>query len=347
MLSKKTKDALRKRTFTKITALLLINGVIANVVIREIVQAKPEEALLVKNSEVLAQDARLIEGQVENAPIDEKATVTVYKVKNGDTISAIAEKFHVSVNTIRWANDLDTKAQIKPGDSLTILPVTGIQYKVKSGDTISAIANRFSADSSEISKFNELEDGKLKVGETIIIPDAEPIVTSTKPARIEAKKTVAITQKSTETKIAAKTDDTKDEATKSDTSKKTKSTGYYTHPIPGAVLTQGMHGYNGVDFGAPIGTSVKAAASGKVIVVKGGSAWNGGYGNYIVIEHDNGTQTLYAHLNKIGVSIGDTVSKGEEIAKSGNTGRSTGPHLHFEVKGASNPWVKIKVGTKF
>ena len=73
-------------------------------------------------------------------------------------------------------------------------------------------------------------------------------------------------------------------------------------------------------------------------LVRGGDGWNGGYGNYVVIKHTNGVQTLYGHLDSILVDQGQTVSKGQNIARSGNTGQSTGPHLHFEVRGARNPF---------
>jgi murein DD-endopeptidase MepM/ murein hydrolase activator NlpD len=107
------------------------------------------------------------------------------------------------------------------------------------------------------------------------------------------------------------------------------------------IRTQGLHGANAVDIGVPVGTSVVASASGKVITAKygEGNPWFGGYGNHIVIEHSNGIQTLYAHLSGVAVSVGDIVSQGERIGSSGNTGRSTGPHLHFEVRGAKNPGI--------
>ena len=109
------------------------------------------------------------------------------------------------------------------------------------------------------------------------------------------------------------------------------------NPLLGAIKTQGIHGYNGVDLGAPVGTPVRASASGEVIVAKG-QGWNGGYGDYIVIRHRSGIQTLYAHLSKVNVAVGEQVTAGENIALSGNSGKSTGPHLHFEVRGAKNPF---------
>ena len=111
----------------------------------------------------------------------------------------------------------------------------------------------------------------------------------------------------------------------------------FVHPLPGSIRTQGIHGYNGIDFGAPVGTPVRAAAAGSVIVAKG-SGWNGGYGLYVVVKHGNGTQTLYAHMSRLAVSSGSNVSAGQTIGYVGNTGRSTGSHLHFEVRGARNPF---------
>jgi murein DD-endopeptidase MepM/ murein hydrolase activator NlpD len=98
-----------------------------------------------------------------------------------------------------------------------------------------------------------------------------------------------------------------------------------------------LHGYNGVDIAAPVGTSIFAAAEGTVIVAAS-SGWNSGYGNYVVISHPNGTQTVYGHASKVMVSVGEHVSKGQLIASVGSTGKSTGPHLHVEVRGAANPF---------
>jgi murein DD-endopeptidase MepM/ murein hydrolase activator NlpD len=111
----------------------------------------------------------------------------------------------------------------------------------------------------------------------------------------------------------------------------------FIHPVPGAVRTQGIHGNNGVDFAAGHGTTIRAAAAGEVIVSKS-SGWNGGYGQYVVIRHNNGTQTLYAHFSENYVGVGAYVAQGEAIGAMGNTGRSTGTHLHFEVRGARNPF---------
>ena len=113
--------------------------------------------------------------------------------------------------------------------------------------------------------------------------------------------------------------------------------GYYLRPISGGTRTQGIHGFNAVDLAASVGTPIMASASGKVIISKN-SGWNGGYGNYIVIEHPNGTQTLYAHASKVIVFSGQSVVQGQVIGYVGSTGRSTGAHVHFEIRGAKNPF---------
>lgn len=329
----------RKRTLSLIL-LLAVNAGMAHSLSSQIIRSVSASAFSQVKDETVSLEniGGINEDATPLAPLDEKSLddshpITVYTVKSGDTIGGIAEEFRVSVNTIRWANNLGTKGTIKVGDKLTILPVTGVQYKVKKGDTASGIAKKYDADTREILDYNGIEEASdLKVGMDIIIPNGEPIATT--PTKTQAKAAVKAVAKNT----AAKDSDQKTTNT---------SSSAYKLPIPGSVLTQGSHGANSVDFGAPIGTTVKASMAGEVIIAKGNGAYNGGYGNYIVIKHSNGTQTLYAHLSKVSVSVGDTVTAGEVIAKSGNTGRSTGPHLHFEVRGATNPYTKYKVGTHF
>jgi murein DD-endopeptidase MepM/ murein hydrolase activator NlpD len=112
---------------------------------------------------------------------------------------------------------------------------------------------------------------------------------------------------------------------------------YYARPIAVAVETQGLHGYNAVDLAGPFGENIQAAAAGQVIVAEN-SGWNGGYGEYVVIAHNNGTETLYAHMSAVLVTEGEEVTQGEVIGHEGETGLATGPHLHFEVRGAHNPF---------
>lgn len=241
--------------------------------------------------------------------------ISTYTVRDGDTLSQIAEMFDVSAKTILWANDLTNANQIHPGDALIILPITGVRHVVKTGDTLKSIAQKYNGDVDDIIAYNQLASASdISAGDTIVIPDGTIAAASTKTATAVKPQSSSGTKKS--------------------------SAGYFTNPVPGAVKTQGIHGYNGIDLGAAEGTPIHAAAAGSVIVAKS-SGWNGGYGIYAVIKHGNGTQTLYAHMSSIGVSQGDTVAQGDVIGRVGHTGQTSGPtgnHLHFEVRGATNPF---------
>lgn len=242
--------------------------------------------------------------------------ISLYTVHKDDTLSTIAQMFDVSVNTILWANNLQRNSTIKEGDTLIILPITGIKYTVKKGDTIKGIVSKYKSDLNEVLLYNDLTlSSKIAIDDVIIIPDAEPEIVS--PSKI------AISRQTTLNSVHD--------------ANGPYYPGYYMRPIDGGYKSQGLHGYNGVDLAAPSGTPIHASALGIVIrSVTGG--WHGGYGNYVIISHPNGTQTLYAHTLKNFVQVGDNVEQGQMIAKVGSTGRSTGSHVHFEVRGAKNPF---------
>lgn len=238
--------------------------------------------------------------------------ISLYIVRAGDSISGIAKMFGVSVNTIIWSNNLKKGAALQEGQQLVILPVTGVRYTVAKGDTLQSIAKKYHGDVSEIVQYNGLSsESDIAIGDTLLIPGGEvtaPAVYT--PAQTKAKV------------IGAGGPD---------------YGGFYINPLPGAIRTQGLHGYNAVDLAASKGTPIRAAASGSVIISREGG-WNGGYGNYVVITHSNNTQTLYAHMSSAIVSVGQTVVAGQVIGYVGITGKATGPHLHFEVRGAKNPF---------
>lgn len=237
--------------------------------------------------------------------------VTTYVVKPGDTLGHIAEKFDINTSTLLWANDLSNSSVLQVGEELIILPYDGVRYTVQQGDTLGGIAYWFKADLEAIEKANAVDENNvIAVGEDLLIPNGTPRARGSSIGGPEGE-TVA------------------------DSSP--VSSGYYSHPLPGSVKTQGMHGHNAVDFGAAYGTPIKAAAAGTVTKVKN-SGWNGGYGLQIVIEHENDTYTVYAHQSENVVSPGQWVERGEVIGYVGSTGRSTGNHLHFEVRGAANPF---------
>jgi murein DD-endopeptidase MepM/ murein hydrolase activator NlpD len=245
--------------------------------------------------------------------------ISVYVVREGDTLSTIAQLFGVTSNTILWANDLKSPKDLKVGQQLVILPVAGIRYTVKNGGTLRDIVKKHGGNLEEAALYNGVDpDEELAAGTTVVVPDAELVIPAPTPKKKkDSGVRIAISQPSSQNAPSY--------------------AGYYMRPISGGTRTQGVHGYNAVDLAASVGTPIMASAGGQVIIAKA-SGYNGGYGKYVVIRHDNGTQTLYAHANEVTVNPGDQVFQGQTIAFVGNTGRSTGPHVHFEIRGAKNPF---------
>lgn len=235
--------------------------------------------------------------------------ISVYVVREGDTLNGIASMFGVSANTVLWANNLRRGAPLVPGNTLIILPISGVRHVAVKGDTVQSIAKKYKADLAEILEYNGLSaDAKLAVGDEVIVPDGEVGAAPSSAPRAKVRGAGG-----------------------------PEYAGYYIRPVATGTRSQGLHGYNGIDIAAPVGTPILAAAGGQVIVSRD-YGWNGGYGNYVVIQHDNGTQTLYAHNSANIVSVGQRVFQGQVVGYVGSTGKSTGSHLHFEVRGAKNPF---------
>ncbi len=244
--------------------------------------------------------------------------ISIYIVRPGDTLGGIGELFDVSINTIRWGNDIDRGEAIQPGQELVILPVTGIKYTVKNGGTLNDIIDEYGGSIDEAVEYNGYgADEYLAAGTEVIIPDGE----------LAAPKQAVKVAQSRYSRTASAPRGTNVPA----------YSGYYISPLSNYTKTQNIHGYNAVDLAAPRGAPILASANGKVIIAKS-SGWNGGYGIYIVIEHENGTQTLYSHNSKNIVFSGQEVVQGQVIGYVGSTGRSTGNHVHFEIRGAKNPF---------
>jgi murein DD-endopeptidase MepM/ murein hydrolase activator NlpD len=282
------------------------------------VKSLPEEDAIIIQDDLFIYNNGLVGMDIpyEKSSISDK--MYVYTVQKGDTLSEIAELFDISTNTIRWENKISGE-KISVGQKLNILPVTGVRHTVQKGDTIAKIANKYEAESEDIYIFNDLtKESTLGIGDIVFVPNG-----------IIAQ---AVTSSPSKTSTGVKSSNTK------------VQTGYYIRPVTGIVTSPygsrkgGFH--YGIDIGNKRGTSIKAAASGTVIKIvngckEGNSSCGGRYGNYIKIQHENGTKTIYAHLNSVGVSYGQKVSQGDTIGTLGNTGRSTGPHLHFEIENAN------------
>ena len=259
--------------------------------------------------------------------------ISTYVVRQGDTPALIAKLFGVSVNTIIWANDLSSDPVLTPGQTIVILPVSGINYIFKKGDTLSGVVKKFNADLTEVLQYNNITaSSSLAIGDTIIIPDAE-LGTFKNPSYNKQKTTT--TARYTGKGIPPRSLwGVTGENPAHDTNGPDLGD-YFLRPIAHGIVSQGLHGYNAVDLAAPVGTPIMASAGGVVIISKVGG-WNGGYGNYIVISHPNGTQSVYGHESRNYVSVGQTVTQGQIIGLVGKTGEATGPHLHFEIRRARN-----------
>lgn len=253
---------------------------------------------------------------VSNAsPAAKKAHV--YTVEENDTIAGIAAKFDISVNTILWANGLGSRNVIKAGDHLTILPTTGVLHTVTSGDTVLGIAQKYDAKATDVVEYNALADSsRLSIGQKIVVPDGY----------IEQRTAPQVVPQNTRIAREEETGPTPDPAP--------VTSGGWVWPTTTKHISQYFKwGHTGLDIDNRSRPPVFAAQGGTVEF----RGWLGGYGNLIILNHGNGLTTYYAHLDAFYVAKGQSVAAGDAIGKMGSTGRSTGPHVHFEVRRGGRP----------
>ena len=243
--------------------------------------------------------------------------ITYYTVKAGDTVLGIAAKYGLQPETLMWSNSNieQNPDRLSIGDQLRILPVNGVLHVVDPGETLSDLADEYNVEAQAIVDYtgNTLASlaTPLSVGKEIVIPGG---------TRAFAAAANGYT--------GAYTVDTPANAP--------QGSGNFSWPSAGYVSQGYWGGHPAIDVAGWIGSPVTASDGGYVVLAGGG--WNGGYGNHVIIDHGNGFSTLYAHLNSIFVEPGMTVSKGQQLGTMGNTGNSTGPHLHFEVRYGGVPY---------
>jgi len=255
----------------------------------------------------------MVIGEMEtttSVSVKPRDTVVTYIVQPGDTVSSIAKKFDVSIDTIRWQNDLASIDAIKPGQKIEIPPVTGMVHKVKRGETIYSIAKKYDVDAQQIVNwpFNSYADDEkfaLAVGQTLIVPDGvKPAVQLWDPKRYVAQRTPDAGVVS--------------------------ATGQFVWPAAGKITQRYVWYHKGLDIANKAAPGILAADSGRVVVAGWPDGY--GYGNRVMIDHGNGFQTLYAHMASVSVAVGQTVNRGDVIGRMGTSGRASGTHLHFEVR---------------
>lgn len=243
--------------------------------------------------------------------------VLYYGVKAGDTVLGIAQKYGLQPETLMWSNSFieQNPDRLSIGDQLRILPVDGVLHVVKRGDTLSGIADEYDADMQAIVDYTansiaSLGDA-LPIGKEIVVPGGvKPFVApavGVSSAYSVARPPGALA-----------------------------GSGNFSWPTAGYISQGYWGGHPAVDIAGWLGAPVTAADAGYVVLAGGG--WNSGYGNYVIVDHGNGFTTLYAHLNSVFVKPGETVSRGQQVGTMGNTGNSTGPHLHFEIRYGGVPY---------
>ncbi len=255
-------------------------------------------------------DTDVFQTQISQKP---REKITIYTVQKGDTVSTIAKKFNISADSVRWANDLKND-NISVDAELRIPSVTGILHKVASGVSVYSIAKKYDTNAQAIVDFpfNDFANPQtfsLVSGEILMVPDGvkpEEQPTYVRPQRFIAQGAPAAVGASG-----------------------------YAWPIYGR-LSQSFSWYHpALDIESSVGTPVLSAQTGTVLSVFVGG-WNGGYGTHVLVQGNDGNVTLYAHMSGVNVAAGDAVTAGgTTVGWVGMTGRTTGPHLHFEVKGAN------------
>jgi LysM repeat protein len=258
---------------------------------------------------IVGNNTNLFQAPVPHTIIPERdrMEIVTYTVQANDNVWSIANGFGLQVETIVWANPAVEKAPdlLSVGQVLTILPVDGMYYTVQPGDTLDKLANEYKAEASKIASFelNGLEEPfALTPGQKLVIPGGRKKIV---PSNYYPMTSVGRAPAGAP-----------------------KGSGNFAWPARGYLTQAFWSGHQGVDIGNGTGTPILAADAGYVVMA-GRDTW--GYGNQVLIDHGNGYLTRYAHLQKIGVTAGQTVTKNQQIGTMGSTGRSTGPHLHFEV----------------
>ncbi len=249
---------------------------------------------------------------VDTEVLDGSGLLETYTVKSGDSLTGIASHYGISMMTIWWANKLTAKDELHVGQKLVIPPVDGLVVTVKEGDTLASIASKYKIDSTDVLAINQLEDPNLIIGQILILPDAAGAPIPTTKPRSGSSGSYGSTSCTS-------------------CSGGTYRGGAFARPVVGGdnYISQGFrYGHYGTDIAATYGSKVVAAGEG-VVTFAGWKSNGGGY--QVWISHGSGLYSTYNHMSSVSVSAGQSVGRGQAVGRIGQSGRATGPHLHFEV----------------
>ncbi|WP_304332469.1 M23 family metallopeptidase [Brachyspira innocens] len=223
-----------------------------------------------------------------------------YIIEEGDNLTVISRKIGANLDTLVSVNKISNANRLRPGQKIIVPNRNGLLYTMKKGESLEDVTERYDVSLKRVLTFNKISDASnIEAGDDIFLPGAK----YTLDERID-KFGQMFSLPTTITRISS-------------------VFGYRVHPITG-VRTKHM----GVDIPGRLNTPVYAARKGKVIF----AGYSGGYGNLVIVRHDKGYTTYYGHLNSITTKAGANVGVGVMIGRMGSTGRSTGSHLHFEVR---------------
>ncbi len=254
-----------------------------------------------------------------------------YRIRKGDNLWSIARRHGADHRSIIHINRINSPEMLREGNQIQIPTRNGVSYIIKRGDTLKSIAAMHRVAPQKITAQNSIHNARLKVGQSVFIPDAQ------KPV-IPRQMAVARNQSNRNMIAPARKEAPRPEAPQPRIAPVSPDRIALNWPLQGSItssfgtrtnpLTRERSFHTGIDIGVPIGTEVRAAEKGKVLF----SGWKDSYGNMVIIRHERGYITVYAHNKKNIVSENDDVNRGDLIALSGMTGSVTGPHLHFELR---------------
>jgi murein DD-endopeptidase MepM/ murein hydrolase activator NlpD len=318
--------------------------------------AADEEAPATEAPAAEASSSTVVPAPETAAIVSPPAAAKTYAVQAGDTMYSIARKHGVSVDAILWANDLSDSNVLKQGQKLTIPPATGKLHTAKDGETLDSLATTYAVSKGGIAAVNGIaEDATLRAGQRLLIPSStkpgtgDPAFTPTPLSAASSTEPVPIappadagtgspTPPSSSVlgsmALAPSIFTATGAPTVTVTNKKVPKLSW---PVPVNPPKSGVSqafrpGHTGIDIYAPQGTTIKAAAGGTIKMAEKNPDGFSGYGWIVIVDHGDGISTWYAHCGTFNVKTGDKVKSGDTLATVGMTGRTTGPHLHFELR---------------